>query len=269
LKIDDSNSVAVVIPCFRQVGFLPDAIESALSQAVAPNEIIVVDDGNEQDLSAIASEYPLVRFVRQENRGLAAARNRGLNETSSGKVIFLDADDSLLEGAVEAGLRCFGANPAAAFVYGGFEETSREHTQVRFTSIEDRLDLLRCNWVAMIGTVMFDRTILLENGGFDETLGMCEDWDAYLRLSRTHPFAAHDETVARYRKHDANMSADETKLRWWIDEVRRRECERGLNPSELRAWSQGPEVWDRYYPAPGRLSRPERIRRKLSRALRI
>ena len=93
----------------------------------------------------------------------------------------------------------------AAFVYA-YEEVRSGESQTRFVAMRDRRDLVRCNWVAMIAAAMFDRRRLLAAGGFDETLGMCEDWDAYLRLSREHGFAAHPQTVAVYRKHGANMS---------------------------------------------------------------
>jgi hypothetical protein len=137
----------------------------------------------------------------------------------------------------------------------------------RFTPMNDRLDLVRCNWVAMIGAVVFDREKLRGCGGFDESLGMCEDWDAYLRLSRDHGFASHDQTVALYRKHDKNMSADVGKLRYWIDRVRELERARGLDGTELRAWREGERVWDSYYGPRGGASLAYRARRKLARLL--
>ena len=262
----ERTTVAAVIPCFEQAGSLPAAIESVLVQTRSADEIIVVDDGGADDLEAVVSVYPSVRLLRQDNRGLAAARNAGLREATSEKILFLDADDEILPDAVACGLRCFGAHSDAAFVYGGFEEDGPRGRTIRAARPMDRTDLLRCNWVAMIATVLFDRAKLLEAGGFDETLRMCEDWDAYLRLSREHPFAAYDRIVAIYRKHEASMSADPGALRGWIDEVRSRERARGLTAVELRAWREGERVWDLYY---GRAHRwpLKRAARKVSRAL--
>ena len=112
------SSVAVVIPCYNQRNFLASAIESALEQSLPAAEIIVVDDGNEEDLSEFARSYPAITLLRQANRGLAGARNAGLRACTAQRVIFLDADDRLGPDAVEAGLRCFDDNPGAAFVYG-------------------------------------------------------------------------------------------------------------------------------------------------------
>src|ERR687898_2245292 len=110
--------VTVVIPCYNQAHFLGEAIESVLSQSYEHFEIIVVDDGSTDETSEVASRYEGVRLIRQENRGLAGARNRGLEEAKGEYVVFLDADDRLLPGALEAGLGCFEAHPECAFVFG-------------------------------------------------------------------------------------------------------------------------------------------------------
>src|ERR687890_1190879 len=74
----DRPLVTVVIPCYNQAHFLGEAIESVLSQSYRNFEIIVVDDGSTDNTSEVASHYEEVRLVRQENRGLAGARNSGL-----------------------------------------------------------------------------------------------------------------------------------------------------------------------------------------------
>jgi glycosyltransferase involved in cell wall biosynthesis len=267
VKLAPQSSVAIVIPCFEHGRFLEAAVRSALDQAQPAAEVIVVDDGGSEDLAAILTPFQDVRLIRQDNRGLAAARNRGLREATSDKIIFLDADDELLPDAIAAGSRCFAAHPDAGFVYGGFKEIRADHSQVRLVSMRDRRDLVRCNWVAMIASAMFDRKKLLQARGFDESLEMCEDWDAYLRLSRVHPFASHDELVAVYHRHGSNMSDDVSQLRLWVDEVRDRERERGLSRIEQRAWRQGAHVRDYFYGAGRERSLFERAQGKLSRLL--
>ena len=89
--------------------FLDDAIRSVIHQSVPAKEIIVVDDGSTDHPEAVVSRYPQVRLIRQRNQGLSAARNTGLRAAVSDKIIFLDADDRLCQGAIEAGLECFRA----------------------------------------------------------------------------------------------------------------------------------------------------------------
>jgi len=179
---------------------------------------------------------------------LAAARNTGLSAAKSDKVIFLDADDRLLPDAIRLGRECFDRNPDAAFVYGAFDHVEGQVRTPRFTPVASHDDLIRCNWVASIGSAMFDREKVLRAGGFDETLGMCEDWDLFLRLARAHRFATHSGKVAEYVRHSANMSNDIGRLKHWIDVVRDRERARGLDPGQQAAWDEGREVWASFYP---------------------
>ena len=107
--------VSVVIPCYNQAHFLSEAIESVLSQTCESFEIIVVDDGSTDNTSELASRYQKVRLLRQENRGVSAARNAGLAESEGEYVVFLDADDRLLPEALEVGLECLDDHPECAF----------------------------------------------------------------------------------------------------------------------------------------------------------
>ncbi|HET9810924.1 MAG TPA: glycosyltransferase [Sphingomicrobium sp.] len=257
------SSVAIVIPCFNQRHFLSAAIESALDQTVAANEIIVIDDGSTEDLSSVTSSYPQIELIRQENRGLAAARNAGAKAATSDRLIFLDSDDRLLPDAVRRGLECFAAHPDAAFIYGACRIVQGKSQWSRFTAANSHLDLIRCNWIVCPASAMFDRSKLLVAGGFDETLGMCEDWDAFLRLSRAHPFAFHQEPVVLYFKHGSNMSNDEAELLRWVEVVRQKEKARGLNERELQAWEEGEAVWRSFYER-----RPDTLLRRLARKLR-
>ncbi|PYL19270.1 MAG: hypothetical protein DMF41_10205, partial [Verrucomicrobia bacterium] len=104
--------VSVVIPCYDQAHFLSEAIESVLAQTYPHFELVVVDDGSNDNTAAVVNRYPGIRYFRQENQGLAAARNAGLRQTMGEYLVFLDSDDRLLPSALEAGLRCFRENPA-------------------------------------------------------------------------------------------------------------------------------------------------------------
>src|ERR671910_2706788 len=120
--LPDYGKVSVVIPCYNQADFLGEAIESVLSQSYQAFEVIVVDDGSTDDTKEVASAYALedsrVRLVRQQNRGLAGARNRGLAESRGEYVVFLDSDDRLLGEALEVGVRELESHPECAFVAG-------------------------------------------------------------------------------------------------------------------------------------------------------
>jgi len=111
--------VSVIIPCYNHGQFLGDAITSAQRQQGVACEIIVVDDGSTDDTGRVAAGFPGVRYVRQRNAGLSAARNTGLVAATGPYLVFLDADDRLLPGALAAGVSALTRAPDAAFAYGG------------------------------------------------------------------------------------------------------------------------------------------------------
>ena len=191
-------TVAIIIPCYEQADFLAAAIASAVNQTEPAERIIVVDDGSTEDLSEVIAGFSGVELIRQENSGPSSARNAGLNAVATDKVVFLDADDLLLPRAVEEGLTCFERHPDAAFVYGAFEEVRGKSTTRAFCKVTRHRDLVKCNWIGMLATVMFDRRKLLQEGSFDAEVSMAEDWDTYLRLSRRHTLSEHPLVVDRY-----------------------------------------------------------------------
>lgn len=263
-----STSVAVIIPCFDQARFLGEAITTALAQTVQPQEIIVVDDGSADDVRSVTSLYPDVKLIRQANRGLAGARNTGLRAAGSDKVLFLDSDDRLHPDAIASGLACFCENQDAAFVYGAYRRVEGSDCRAIYSPVTTHRELVSCNWIGMCAAVIFDRQKLLDAGGFDESLGMVEDWDAYLRLSRQWRFATHPNIVADYVRHSDNVSNDVAKLWDWIEIVRQKEKARGLDPGDELAWREGLGVWVRMLgPDPRKRNMIDRLARGAARWL--
>src|SRR5919199_424046 len=119
-SVQEPSVVSVVIPCYNQAHFLGEAIESVLAQSHPHFEIVVVNDGSTDNTSEVATRYPGVRCIRQDNQGLSAARNSGLARSGGKYVVFLDADDRLLPEALEAGLECLKAHPECAFASGRY-----------------------------------------------------------------------------------------------------------------------------------------------------
>src|SRR4051812_38436284 len=107
--------VSIVIPCYNQAHFLPEAINSVRSQTYSHTEVIVVDDGSIDNASEVARAYPEVHCITQRNHGLSAARNTGLRNSKGSFLVFLDADDRLLPNAIEAGYASLKSHPECAF----------------------------------------------------------------------------------------------------------------------------------------------------------
>src|SRR3984957_5061314 len=209
----EEMTVAVIIPTFNHAHFLADAIASVLAQTRQADEIIVVDDGSTDDPAMVVAKFPTLRLIRQDNRGLSAARNTGMRNGKASHIIFLDADDRLLPTALQSGLTCAAAHPECAFIYGGSNYVSEDGHPLWSKIAEPIngnafLEFLRRNQTGGIMTVVFRRDCLLAVDGFDETLRRAEDHDLYLRMTQKYTVASHQEIVAEYRRHDQNMSND-------------------------------------------------------------
>jgi len=205
--------VSVVIPCYNQARFLGEAIESVLAQSYPHVEIVVVDDGSSDNTAQVAARYAGVRYLRQNNQGLSAARNSGVRHSSGSYLVFLDADDRLLPTALEAGLTCLKTHPMCAFVAGHYREISFDGSLLHEPEPHGvRGDyyatLLQRNFIAMHATLMYQRIPFEAAGGFDTDLKACEDYDLYLRIARKFPIYCYDQLVAEYRRHGTNMTGN-------------------------------------------------------------
>jgi glycosyltransferase involved in cell wall biosynthesis len=203
--------VSVVIPCYRQAHFLDEAIESVLAQSYPHFELVVVDDGSIDNTAAIAGKYPGLRYIRQKNAGLSAARNTGLRHSLGKYLVFLDADDRLLANALEAGLQCFTSHPESAFVYGyshfvAFDGSPMRGRQPVHVEGDYYLALLRNCPIAAPGCVMYRREIFELVDGFDTSLSPAADYALYYRVARQFPIRCHEQTIVEYRRHDTNMT---------------------------------------------------------------
>ncbi len=215
------SKVSIIIPCFKQAHFLGEAIDSALTQTHPDLEVIVIDDGSPDHTSAVAAGYvadPRFKYVRQENRGLPAARNRGIEESTGDYLCFLDSDDTFAPTKVARQAALLDADPSLGFVYCDIVTTDEKGCAVpdQFSIASTQRELSGNVFGSlMLGgyfpphTVMIRRSILDALGGFDPELGGHADYELWLRVSGAgHRAAFVAEALANYRVHGGSMSKD-------------------------------------------------------------
>jgi glycosyltransferase involved in cell wall biosynthesis len=203
----------VIIPTYNAARYLPTAVDSALGQTFADCEVVVVDDGSTDDTESVMRRFrSRVRYLRQPNRGVAAARNRGIACSRGRYVAFLDADDAWLPRKLERQIHALiAAGRSCRACYTAYTVVTLDQVPLRVHRSEQAglaLEALlsRGNVIGTPSTVLAERGLFQEVGGFDPALSQCADWDMWIRLATRTEFCYLDEPLTAYRQHDANMS---------------------------------------------------------------
>lgn len=209
------SNVSVIVPCFNHGEFLPEAVASVTNIKRDDVELIVVDDGSTDErtrteIDGITAQG--IKVIRQENKGLAAARNAGILASEGEYILPLDADNRLRPGYIGHGIRILEANSQVGVVYGDAEyigaRTGRWHVGP-FT----RNQLLQWNYID--ACAVYRRRIWEQNGGYDGTMPVqgFEDWDFWLgALEHGWQFAYVPEVLFDYRKAQESMLTRATKF---------------------------------------------------------
>jgi glycosyltransferase involved in cell wall biosynthesis len=230
-------SVAAVIPCYNAARFVADAVDSVLAQTYPVGDVIVVNDGSTDDSARILARYKSpVRVINQVNRGMASARNAGIDAVTSSLIAFLDADDRWHPRKTEEQVRFLRDRPDVALVFSDRSWIDANGRPVgaplhRHPTEPSLRTLLQGNFIQP-STVLLKRAAL-EADRFDEALHGTEDWDLWLRLAVRCQFGYVDKPLVDYRLHGSNTSTkSESMLRGFVA-VLDRALARGL-PPDLR-----------------------------------
>lgn len=177
--------LSIIIPCYNHGAYLGDALESVAAQSFDDLEIIVVDDGStEPDTIALLDTLSRsgTRVIRTANRGVAAARNSGINSAAGRYILPLDADDLLGDpGIVAKGVAVLETSPEVGLVYGGCRFFGERQDEMLLPEFDSRYLLVE-NLVQ--STALYRKSDWLAVGGYNEAMRYgWEDWDFWVALS--------------------------------------------------------------------------------------
>lgn len=239
------SSVSVVIPTYNRAVLLATTLRSVLAQSVPPDEIIIIDDGSTDHTSAVCAKLPAsVRYIRQENRGLSVARNRGIAEASSEWIALCDSDDCWLPRKLEHQLAALDATNASWSVTGcaligphgeplqtnpvGFERVfpvfadmgqSADQLFARWLDsvsvtvggeivplyAGDAFGLLFEGNIALPSSAIIARSVISRVGVFDERLRAAEETEFFHRVAAFAPIVIVMESLVEYRVGHASI----------------------------------------------------------------
>ena len=205
--------VSVVIPAYNSARYISDAIASVLEQTYTDYEIIVINDGSTDNTDEMVTPYlDCVRYFKQENQGVSAARNRGIYLARGELVAFLDADDILMPHKLEQQVEIFTTLPEIGIVNSGFRLITEAGEEVSDTERWHKIPELTPEvWLihkpVLPSAMMFRRHWLVKVEGFDTRFFASEDVELVLRLAAQGCKSTWlKEITVYYRQHDRSAT---------------------------------------------------------------
>ena len=213
--------VSVIIPAYNAATFIKETLDSVFAQTYPHYQVIVVNDGSPDTpaLEQVLLPYMhRVTYIKQENRGLAGARNTGLRAATSRLVAFLDADDLWTPNYLEEQTRFLHEHPEYDLVYcnarffGDSVYDGKEYMAVCPSDGEATSAAIISRRCHVFVSVLARKEAMIPLG-FDESLRSCEDFDCWIRFTAAgHRIGYHRNILVHYRKHGASLSANSARM---------------------------------------------------------
>lgn len=253
--------VSVVIPTYNSAQYLPESIESVLSQSWQDFEIIIVDDGSTDNTQRVVGAFNSnkIRYFRQENSGgPASPRNVGIHHSRGKYISLFDSDDRMMRNKLAEAVAFLERYPDLGLLFANFEvcnergdsfpgtfldefqffqDLPKKQVGEKWFIIDSALaynSLFSKNFIGISGAVV-PKTVFLSVGGFDESISGPEDRDMWLRISRRYSLGYLDIVGHQYRSRETGITGrGGGVLAPQSIRVMRKQLETGLPPSLRR-----------------------------------
>ncbi len=206
--------VSVILPTYNRAHLLKRSLDSVLIQKDVDWELIIVDDGSDDASENIYKETiedSRIKIFRQTNKGVSAARNKGVAESTGKYLAFIDSDDEWMKGKLRAQLDFAKSSPFV--IHQTCERWIRRGVRVNPPrhSIKQGGDIFKASLARCMITpssVFLTRDLFEEMNGFDESYPACEDYELWLRITSAYSVGLlNQEYLIRYGGHEDQLSA--------------------------------------------------------------
>jgi glycosyltransferase involved in cell wall biosynthesis len=211
--------ISIIIPAFNAEATIAKTIQSVLDQTFSEFEIIVIDDGSSDSTVDIVYQFnePRLRVLSFVNAGLPASRNRGIKNSNSKYIAFLDADDLWTQDKLAEQFKALENRPQAALAYSWtdyIDENDNFLFSGNYISPQGDVykEILLKNFLENGSNPLIRRDAIEKIGLFDESLTSAEDWEFWVRLASQYEFVCVSVPQILYRQSLRSMSANLTNL---------------------------------------------------------
>ncbi len=212
--------VSVIIPTYNRGGYIKRALESVLNQTYNDFEIIIVDDGSTDDTKKVLEPYKdVIKYIYQENKGVSAARNRGIKGSCGEYIAFLDSDDGWTNEKLSIQSTILDKDKKIGIVYSKMTKINAKN-EVCGTKPENYIgkdfnELIEKGGDLPTSAVMVRRECFDQAGLFDETFEIMEDLDMWIRIAQDHVlFQVTEPNLALYYVHEGQVTQNRIKAQY-------------------------------------------------------
>ncbi|MWB94507.1 glycosyltransferase [Flavobacterium sp. GA093] len=196
--------ISVIVPCYKQAQFLPETLQSVLSQTYTNWECIIVDDGSPDNTYEVAQEWcdkdERFKYLKKENGGLPSARNAGIKISHGSYILPLDSDDKIHSAYLENIIKAFSKNPEIELVTSRIQFFGASDDELKLPNYNYKKLLVRNCFVC---SSAFKKSSWENAGGYDENMKSFEDWEFWIRiLNEKSQVYKIPELMFIYRKHN-------------------------------------------------------------------
>jgi glycosyltransferase involved in cell wall biosynthesis len=203
----------------RYLGF---AIESVLNQTFKDFELLIIDDGSSDSTKQFCEKYLIdnrVKYIYQDNKGLAGARNTGIENSQGEYICFLDDDDVWKEDKLQKQLDFFEKNPDAGMVYTNLELIDEVGKVIGYQKHKANGDIYKElfyeNIVDAPSSCMIRKEVFEKVGNFKEWMKSAEDYELWFRIAKEFKIYSTNEPLVEYRVHQNKMSTNYSKMEFY------------------------------------------------------
>lgn len=204
----DEQTISVVMPTFNAAGYVREAVDSVFAQCGAGLELVVQDGGSQDETLSILQQLddPRISVDSRPDGGLGEALNRGVARSTGQWLVWLNADDLLMPGAVESVAGHLAGS--ADIICGDFAQINAdgERRKLYISSPLERRRLFRRGVYVFMGATLVRREVFDRIGGYAEDLHYCADWDFCVRAAGAGRSIHVPSCLAGYRFHEDSLS---------------------------------------------------------------
>lgn len=211
--------VSIIVPAYAHAQFIGDAIRSVINQTLADWELIIVNDGSQDNTRDVIKPFLSdcrIRYYEQKNQGQSVARNVGISKSRGKYIHFLDDDDWLPSNALDWQLSTLTTCPDVAVIVGSVTYVTETGTSVSLPRIKEGkisfLDLFGGNAYASPGQALFRREVFDQVGLFDVSLPGVDDYDMLFKVARSLHILSTNRNALFYRCHQNNASSNRVQM---------------------------------------------------------